>query len=807
VKSAGARSGTTGSHPPDSGDCVALQETERGEDRFELSLSVLEAIAASVRHALLISDGDGGILSMNPAALALHGIASAAQCPRSVRAYSEAFELRDANGQIVSMHELPMARAARGELVADLELHACRRDTGKSWSALYSAKHLPGTNRCLFMVTIQDITERRRIEAVLSEVEENFSLAIEVGGLGTWHAVPFGPLEGSARFREVFGLSDGMTIESFDSFLKRVHPDDREAHAKAVRESLDPSGDGRYEHQYRWILPDGSVRWISACGMTRFAQVSGIRQPVRGAGTVMDVTDRRQAEERLAGEKERLAVTLRSIGDAVIATDERAHVTLLNAVAEQLTGYGAGEAVGRPVREIFRIIDEKTRQPAASPVDRVLRDGVVDALADNIVLAAKNGTERPIANSGAPIRDASGHISGVVLVFRDQTAERRAQAALLRSQSELLDLVEKLPIGVFVDRGGRIAYANPMLATLLGYSHPSQLVGKGLEDLLALEDRPAGWQHTARSEATTQEPIPPREWQFVRTDGRTVTLEGAPTRGIEFDGRSAVLWTVRDLTDLKSMQAQLMQADRLASVGMLASGVAHEINNPLAYLIASLDFIDEKMKGFAAQLPREDRAELCEALADACEGAARVKHVVRDLRIFCRTDEQCYVNTELRPVIESSLSLAFNVIKYRARLVKEYGQTPPVLATKASLGQVFLNLLVNAAQSIPEGSVDENEIRVSTRTDELGRAIVEVRDSGSGISPEVVPRIFDPFFTTQPAGAGTGLGLSICKNIVAALGGEIRVESRVPGGSLFRVALPAAPPQTDGEPGTTHPSG
>jgi len=233
---------------------------------------------------------------------------------------------------------------------------------------------------------------------------------------------------------------------------------------------------------------------------------------------------------------------------------------------------------------------------------------------------------------------------------------------------------------------------------------------------------------------------------------------------------------------------------------MLAAGVAHEINNPLTYVIGSLDFLHDEFATLARAFPDADVGELHDALTAAREGAQRVKHVVHDLKTFSRGDDQHRARVDVRGVLESSINMAFNEIKFRARLVKEYGKTPPVLADEARLGQVFLNLLVNAAQAIPEGHVDENEIRVTTRTDERGGALVEVRDSGAGIPREAAARLFEPFFTTKPKGVGTGLGLSICRNIVAALGGEIEVESAPGQGTVVRVALPAMPADADAAP-------
>jgi CheY-like chemotaxis protein/two-component sensor histidine kinase len=185
--------------------------------------------------------------------------------------------------------------------------------------------------------------------------------------------------------------------------------------------------------------------------------------------------------------------------------------------------------------------------------------------------------------------------------------------------------------------------------------------------------------------------------------------------------------------------------------------------------------------------------DVFDELRDARESADRLRHIVRDLKIFSRaTDEEHRGPVDVQRIMESSLRMAWNEIRHRARLVKEYGLVPLVEANEARLGQVFLNLIVNAAQAIQEGDADHNQIRVITRLDPGGGVIVEVRDTGSGIPPENLSRIFDAFFTTKPVGVGTGLGLSICHRIVSGLGGRLEVESQVNKGSVFRVLLPKA---------------
>ena len=247
---------------------------------------------------------------------------------------------------------------------------------------------------------------------------------------------------------------------------------------------------------------------------------------------------------------------------------------------------------------------------------------------------------------------------------------------------------------------------------------------------------------------------------------------------------------VREITEQKKLQSQIMVSDRMASVGMLAAGVAHEINNPLASIMANLDLAAREV----SELERRfgSLGELGAELRDAREAAERVRQIVRDLRIFSRAEDEKRGPVEVERVMDSTLRMASNEIRHRARLVKDYGHVAPVDVNESRLGQVFLNLVVNAAQALPEGEAGKNEIRVATRQDELGRVVAEVTDTGSGMPPEVLRRLFTPFFTTKPQGVGTGLGLSICRRIVSSFGGDIGVRSTVGKGTTFTVVLPAA---------------
>ncbi len=251
-----------------------------------------------------------------------------------------------------------------------------------------------------------------------------------------------------------------------------------------------------------------------------------------------------------------------------------------------------------------------------------------------------------------------------------------------------------------------------------------------------------------------------------------------------------VVITTRDVTQQKATEAQLMVADRMASIGTLAAGVAHEINNPLAAVIGNLDLAIDEIKTHRKCVAIS--GELEEELDDARAAAESVRVIVRDLKIFSRAEDDARGPVDVERVMESTLRMAWNEIRHRARLTKEYGRVPLVEANESRLGQVFLNLVVNAAQAISEGNAELNLIRISTSCDEQGRVALRVSDTGAGIPADVQKRLFTPFFTTKPVGAGTGLGLSICHRIVTSFGGEIRFQSELGKGTEFCVLLPAA---------------
>jgi signal transduction histidine kinase len=244
--------------------------------------------------------------------------------------------------------------------------------------------------------------------------------------------------------------------------------------------------------------------------------------------------------------------------------------------------------------------------------------------------------------------------------------------------------------------------------------------------------------------------------------------------------------------ELRRTQERLLATERLASLGTLTAGMAHEINNPLAYMLSNLNFLKEELNTVieaGEHLEGERAKELLDALSETLSGSRRVRDIVRDLRLFARNPPEQQGLVDLSALLDSCVNMAWAEIKHRAKLVKDYAPVPPLYGNESRLAQVFLHLILNAVQALPPQGGDSAEIRLSTRH-ESGMLMVSIHDTGVGIPEEDLERLFDPFFTTKSPLQGTGLGLSTCHRIVQELGGHITVESKPGRGSTFRVFLP-----------------
>jgi PAS domain S-box-containing protein len=380
--------------------------------------------------------------------------------------------------------------------------------------------------------------------------------------------------------------------------------------------------------------------------------------------------------------------------------------------------------------------------------------------------------------------------------------------ATTAAQRPLAEAWAQVGEGVAVlDPEGRILFVNPAYERLLGRA-PSELVGSidgvFLDEARDASDRPIGLE--LRAAAAKGEP-----WRgdLQTTDFREDAAIHRVTLSPVLDDSGALERIVeirQDITDQLRVQSKLRDTERLASIGTLAAGVAHEINNPLTYIKMNLELLRDSLEGGDA-IDDAERAELLEALGEATTGVSRVGEISGSLLRLARKRKNTPAAVSLVEVVQSCARIAANELRHRARYVEELGELPLVSAIESELAQIVLNLLLNAAQAIAPGATNQNTVRVSGGVDEDGEfAWIEVSDTGSGIPRANLGRIFDPFFTTKDVGKGSGLGLAVSYSLAQAMGGDLTVASEVDRGTTFRLKLPVAQRTSDVAPVTRRPS-
>jgi len=497
---------------------------------------------------------------------------------------------------------------------------------------------------------------------------------------------------------------------------------------------------------------------------------------------------RAEAERALSSEHEalkaRFALLERHGNDIVMLLDEAGNVVEAND--------RACEAYGLPLERLRGLPVAALRAPDSgpSPQERLGEIRRRGGLVFETRQLRASGEEFPVE-----ISTRAFEVDGRLFYYsvgRDISERRRIQRRLRESEDRLRAILRDLPVAlVALDRDGTVTLGEGLHLPLAGVP-PGEAVGQSAFVLLA---HLSGAQQVLRRALAGETLV-----QKARIDGRRVECHFTPLR----DALGALAGTVcvaADVTErhrlrraLRESEERLRLAERMASLGQLAAGVAHEINNPLSYVVSNLSYAVEELRA------RPDAGEVIQALEDAHTGAQRARDIVRDLRTFAQPGGDRMERVDVRQALSSVLALAAGELKHRGRLVTRYQEVPPVLASERRLSQVLLNLVVNAVQALDPQRAAQNEVRVEVASTPGGRVAVVVTDTGCGMSPEVRARLFEPFFTTRPTGAGTGLGLSVCHGIVKALGGDIEVESQEGMGSTFRVLLPAAEVAAPGEP-------
>jgi len=495
------------------------------------------------------------------------------------------------------------------------------------------------------------------------------------------------------------------------------------------------------------------------------------------------VAQRRRAEEALRASEERFRTAFKMGPEpfALSRLDDGVLVEV-NEGFTRLHGYAEEAVVGRRASDLGIWVDPAERDAI---VEEVRRTGRLQPR--DVRLRRRGGEVLVAAFSGARI-DLGG-VPYLLSASRDVTEERRAAAETARLEAELrasearhLAVVRNLPVVQWViGEDGRFTMSMGGALPALGLAE-GQVVGQRIEDVYAaapdvLRDyRRARGGETFVAANDFGAVVFESHWAPVRDErGRVVGVSG---QAIDVTERVRAEAARREGAD------RLAALERLAAMGRVAAGVAHEINNPLTYVIGALDSAAERLR-------QGEAGDLASLVAEARGGAERVRRIVGDLRLFARSREEAGGSCDAAAVARVAVTMVQNEIRHRARLELELAEVPPAAMAEHRLVQVLVNLLVNACHAIPEGRAGENRIGVAVRA-EGGEVVVEVRDTGVGMSGEVRARIFEPFFTTRGVGEGIGLGLALCQAMVTEVGGRIEVESAPGAGSTFRVRLRAA---------------
>ncbi|QSA99738.1 PAS domain S-box protein [Methylomonas sp. EFPC1] len=524
-------------------------------------------------------------------------------------------------------------------------------------------------------------------------------------------------------------------------------------------------------------------------------------------------------------------------------------IIVANKIVEKMLGYSEAELLAMPITNIESSLQdvfywEDVRNGQYQDIET--QDGLYQCADGSMLTVTKS--VKVIDHAGSPL---------ILVQARDVQNEHKAEDALAQILSQLRATLESTGNGILViDWHGKIANMNRQFSSMWGISDELLLEGEeadilefiaGLvaepeifrmrlqelvgnsetEDILSLNDgrifecrsrpqylgehiigRVFGFNDITERKRAEEALRDSRDELEEQVRKRTESLQMANTQLLAEKARQEEL-----IRQLEETQMQLLQSEKMASIGQLAAGVAHEINNPIGFVNSNLSTLQEYVDGMLALLAAYERIEgslvnealqnithlkqeinigylredIGDLLAESLDGLQRVRRIVKDLKDFSHVGELEQQSANLEAGLDSTLNVVWNEIKYKADVVKEYGGIPEINCIASQLNQVFMNLLINAVQAIE----DHGRITIRTAYDEQN-VWVEVEDTGKGIKPEQLGKIFDPFFTTKSVGMGTGLGLSLSYGIVKKHNGRIEVKSELGKGTCFRVCLPRA---------------
>lgn len=629
-------------------------------------------------------------------------------------------------------------------------------------------------------VYFHDVTERRQAREALRASEERFrEMAENIGDIFyNYDVVNSRLLYASRAYETMWGRPLADVLESPLSYLEAIHPEDRAAAEQALADQCA----GRHtEMEFRVIRPDGTECWVREHAAPIFDASGRVERIV---GTMQDVTRRKEAEDRLRESEERFRILARVANDAVWELDFSTGELWWSEGFEEVYGITREDVRAGVDYWISRIHPED--QPRVRDLYVELESGAVDAVHCEYRFRRKDGTYVPLLDRGRVIRDSQGRPLRMIGGTSDLSRRKQAETKL-REQASLLDLARDAIMVIGLDQ--QILYWNKSSERVYGWSE-AEAVGRQAGELLHRE-LPAFLNAVAATKAKA-------EWsgeleQFTK-DGRAITVQGHWSLvGDERGTPKSMLVINTDVTERKLIEKQLLRAQRMESIGTLAGGIAHDLNNVLAPILMGVDLLKQEEK----ELGRLD------TLATVESSARRGADMVRQLLTFAKGVDSRKGRVRIKDLIKEVEKLVSETFPKDILLQLEVAaDLHTVEGDRTQLHQVLLNLCVNARDAMPHGgrltlrahnfTVDETFASRQLDAKTGLYVCLQVEDTGSGMSPDVLERIFEPFFTTKEPGSGTGLGLPTTQTIVRGHGGFIQVASAIGKGTTFKVYLPAS---------------
>ncbi|MEG4286941.1 PAS domain S-box protein [Microcoleus sp. A006_D1] len=683
----------------------------------------------------------------------------------------------------------------------------------------------------------KEVTERKKAADELLEYQRKLEETQRIVHIGNWEFdLPTGEITWSDELKRIFGLQPEQPVPSYREFMQQIHPNDREIFQQTIDESI--ARRQTYELDHRIYRPNGEMRYLIAWGQVLQNQQGEV---VKLFGAVIDITDRKQAELELQQSQKRLRAVVNNAPIILSCIDRHGIFTVCEGKALDPLGFKPGQVVGLSVYELYK------------DYPQILENiKLVLAGEERTWCAELNG---PIYESrGTPILDEKGEVAGLIAISIDITDRARAEQALRESEAKLRLILENMPVMLSaVDADRNIIVWNRECEQVLGYS-AAELVGN-LQAIQLLMPDVNHRQKIFRKVVELGHNFRELEVEIQAADGSIKTIAWSNVSadfsvpgwdfwgiGVDVTERTAAELALRESEAqlreqaaqleiayhaLTHTQAQLVQSEKMSSLGQLVAGVAHEINNPVSFIFGNISYakdytndllrilelyrsaypeptaeIQAELEEIDLEFIQEDLPNLLDSMA---VGAHRIQEIVKSLRTFSRLDEAAFKEVNLHDGIDSTLMIIAHRLKPQGdkpaiSIIKEYGNLPPVECYSGQLNQVFMNLLINAIDAVEEkerncpSAGDTSPIptiKIRTEVVEGDRVKIAIADSGTGIPESVQQRLFDPFFTTKPVGKGTGLGLAISYEIVVKKHlGTLLCSSELGIGTEFAIEIP-----------------